>query len=50
MGEDCDQQVLVAVGALSTVLIGFLLVIIAALLLLLKRQRNKGDSDSYKLD
>ena len=40
-----DQQgiVGVAVGVLSSLLIGFLLVIIAILLILHKQQRNTGD-------
>ena len=52
MSEDCEQQIVVvgtAVGVLSTLLIGFLLMIIAILLFLLNQQRNKGDGDCFML-
>ena len=52
MSEDCEQQIVVAgtaVGVLSTLLIGFLLMIIAILLFLLKQQRNKGDGHCFML-
>lgn len=46
MSEDSDQQVVavaIAMGVLSTLLIGFLLMIITILLFLLKQHRNTGD-------
>ena len=53
MSEDCEQQIVVvgtAVGVLSSLLIGFLLMIIAILLFLLKQQRNReGDRHCFML-